>query len=305
MTISPKPDDHDAWWDAIDAGLADIPANIHIARDPLRCSDEFEGYRIEMTSLDRYLITAWLSVPTGDGPHPAVLLTPSYMSVVTPAPYEFRTRYVTMSLASRGQRGADKPYAAAFPGHLTEGIGHPETYVFRGVAADTIRAWEVLRGLPFVDGERCAMAGNDLALLVAARRSGAKAVHAGGSFWYRMVEAAQATGEYPLEELNDFARAFPEQWPAAMTTLSYLDPVHLADRVTARVLLERDQESTFANDAWFELLVSRFATAPAFYDRTHQGQTDYDAGDAWLAGELGVDPFPRSWQVADLGAWRR
>lgn len=305
MTISEKPNDHDAWWDAIDSGLADLPANAHIVRDELRSGEQFDGYRIEMTSLDRYVIGAWLSVPKGDGPHPAVLYTPAYMSVVTPAPYEFRTRYVTMSLYTRGQRGADKPYAAAFPGHLTEGITDPDTYIFRGVVADTIRAWEELRKLPFVDPERCAMSGNDLALLVDARRPGAKAINVGASFWYRIQDSAAATGEYPLEELNDFARAYPDKWPAAQRTLAYLDPVHLAGQVTSHVLLNRDQESPGANDAWFEPLVSQFARTPTFYDQTHEGQTDYDAADAWLAKELGVEPFPRTWQVSDIGAWTR
>lgn len=305
MNQGQQPEHDDRWWDAIDTGLADLPANVQIEPDELRSGELFDGYRIQFTSLDRYVIGAWLSVPTGDGPHPAVLFTPAYASVVTPAPYEFRTRYVTMNLFSRGQRGADNPYAAAFPGHLTQGIADPETYIFRGVVADTIRAWEVLRELPFVDPDRCAMSGNDLALLVDARRPGARAINVGASFWYRILESAQATGEYPLEELNDFARAFPDQWPAAQRTLACLDPVHLAGRVTSQVLLNRDVESAGANDAWFEPLVSQFANPPTFYDQTHEGQTDYDAADAWLAEHLGVEPFPRSWQVSDIGAWSR
>ena len=43
-------------------------------------------------------------------------------SVVTPPQYEDRQRYVVMTLMYRGTRGADWPYAGAFPGMLTDGI---------------------------------------------------------------------------------------------------------------------------------------------------------------------------------------
>ena len=56
--------------------------------------------------------------------------------------------------------------AQAFPGYGEDAICR--------CAADTIRAWEVLRDHPKVDPDRMAMIGNDLALLVDERRPGAR-----------------------------------------------------------------------------------------------------------------------------------
>lgn len=294
---------HDQWWDQLDADLARYPAQPELTHDPLRSGDELDTWRVRMTSLDGYVIAAWLTIPKGDGPFPAVMYPPAYMSVVIPAPYEYRARAITMTVMSRGQRGADKPYAAAFPGHLTVGIESPDSWVFRGVVVDAIRAWEVLRDLPQVDPDRMAMFGNDLGLLVNARRPGAKAVHVNSSFLYRMLENASQTDAYPMEEINDHLRTWPESRDALACTLDALDPVHQASRVTAETLFYRDQANPVQNDAWFEPLVSRFATEATFLDMTHRGQVDYDAVDAWLADQLGIPPFPRSWTPQEIGAW--
>lgn len=291
------------WWDGIDDDLSRLPANPEFTHDALRSSEHFDMYRVRMTSVDNYVIAAWLNIPKGDGPFPAVMYTPTHMSVVTPAPYEFRRRAVTMNVISRGQRGADKPYAAAFPGHLTVDIENPQRYIQRGVVADTIRAWEVLRDHPKVDPDRMAMIGNDLGLLVDERRPGAKAIHVTGSFWYRLPEIAAKTDMYPFEEINDYLRWRPEAKDAVLQTLSLLDPVHQADRIRANVLFHRDQDSPVLDDEWFAPLVGRMQVTPSYLDMTHQGQVDYDAVDAWLSNQLGMEPFPRSWTPEDIGPW--
>lgn len=291
------------WWESIDDDLARLDANPEFTHDPLRSSEHADTYWVRMTSVDNYVIAAWLSVPKGDGPFPAVMYTPAHMSVVTPAPWEFRMRAVTMNVVSRGQRGADKPYAAAFPGHLTEGIKDPNGYIHRGVVADTIRAWEVLRDHSKIDQNRMAMIGTDLALLADARRPGAKAVHVTASFWYRMPEIAAQSEAYPLEELNDYLRWRPESREAVMRTLAHLDPIHQAERIQADVLFHRDQESPVLDDRWYGPLLSRMTVTPSFLDMTHEDQTDYDAMDAWIAEHLGMEPFPRTWTPQDIGSW--
>jgi cephalosporin-C deacetylase len=291
------------WWDGIDDELATLDDAPELTHDPLRSNGIFDTYWLRMTSLGHYVIAAWLSIPKGNGPFPAVMYPPAHMSVVTPAPYEFRTRAVTMNVVSRGQRGADRPYAAAFPGHLTLGIEEPDRYIHRGVVADTIRAWEVLRDLPQVDANRMAMIGTDLALLVHARRPGANAINVTSSFWYRMLDIAAATDLYPFEEINDYLRTWPERREAVVRTLEHLNPVLQAGRIAANVLLPRSQESRLADDDWFAPLVSRMATQPDFLDLTHKGQVDYDAADAWLSAHLGMEPFPRSWTPQDIGEW--
>ncbi len=299
-----RPEGLDAWWDAIDDELAALPANPEFTIAPLQSNDDATVYTVRMTSLGSYPIAAWLSVPAGEGPFPALVMPATYASVVTPAHVDLRRRFVTMTMKTRGQRGADKPYAAAYPGHLTEGIDDSDTWIFRGVMADMLRAYEVLRDHPAVDEERIGIAGNDAGLLLAARRPGAAAVQVTAPFWYRLAEMAAGTEAYPIEEINDYLRAFPDRREAVERTLALVDPQFQADRVTADVQFNRDQESRFADDAWLKPLVSGMHAGIAYYDVTHEGQTDHDANDAWMAGKLGAEPVARTWQGEERGAWR-
>jgi cephalosporin-C deacetylase len=301
-TVS-RPEGLDAWWDAIDAELAALPANPELTISPLQTSDEATVYTVRMTSLGGYPIAAWLSVPAGKGPFPALVTTPAYMSVVVPAHVDLRRRFVTMTMMTRGQRGADKPYAAAYPGHLTEGIDDPETWVFRGVMADMLRAFEVLRDHPAVDPGRIGVTGTDAGLLLAARRPGIAAVQVTAPFWYRLAEMAAGTEAYPFEEINDYLRTYPERREAVERTLALIDPRHQADRVTAAIQINRDQESRVSDDAWLAPLVSGLTADVAYYDATHEGQTDHDASDAWMAAQLGVEPVARSWRAEERGPW--
>ena len=45
--------------------------------------------------------------------------------------YDDRERYATLTLMHRGQRLADQPFAASYPGLLTLGIDSPATYIYR------------------------------------------------------------------------------------------------------------------------------------------------------------------------------
>lgn len=300
---SGRPDDLDEWWDKIDDELWATPANPEFTRQALQSTDFATVYKVRMTSINNYPIAAWLSIPTGEGPFPAVITTPGYGSVVVPAHHDMRQRFVTMTIMSRGQRGADMPYAAAFPGHLTEGIASPDDYVFRGVMADMLRAYEVLGDTPEVDQHRIGIIGTDLALLLATRRPGAEAVQVTGTFWYRLAELAASTEAYPYEEINDYLRTWPDERDAVGRTLSYLDPQHQANRVTANVQINRDQQSSAANDAWLAELASHLSGDVTYYDVTHEGQTDHDANDRWFSAQLGVEPVARLWQPKEIGSW--
>lgn len=300
---SGPPADLEDWWNGIDDELEMIPANPERTHQALQSNDVATVYRVRMTSIDNYPIAAWLSVPTGDGPFPAVITTPGYGSVVVPPHHDVRQRFVAMTIMSRGQRGADMPYAAAYPGHLTEGIASPDTYVFRGVMADMLRAYEVLRAAREIDRDRIGIIGNDMALLLAARRPGAKAVQVTSTFWYRLAELASSTEAYPYEEINDYLRTCPDERNAVGRTLAYLDPQYQADKIAANIQINRDRESSTGNDAWLADLVASLEPDVAYYDVTHEGQTDHDANDVWLSTQLGVEPVARLWEPQEIGTW--
>src|ERR1700730_15948391 len=164
---TPRPADFDAYWDAVDQEWAVYPAAAPLER-LARPSEEFSTvYAARLTSSGRYRIFGYLSVPPGEGPFPGLLVAPHYGSVNHLPHLDDRQRYVTLILMHRGQRLADQPFAATYPGLLTLGIDDPDTYIYRGIVADCLRGAEFLPSLPSVDARRGAINGDGLPLITA------------------------------------------------------------------------------------------------------------------------------------------
>jgi cephalosporin-C deacetylase len=124
---------------------------------------------------------------------------------------------------------------------MTEGVLDKDTYYYRYVYADCVRAVDLAAGLPSVDADRIGITGvsqgGGLALATAAL-AGPRVKLAGPCVPYlchyvRSVEMA----EYPYREIADYIRAWPERAGKVFETLSYFDNLNLADRIKARVLI--------------------------------------------------------------------
>jgi cephalosporin-C deacetylase len=294
-----RPQGFEAYWDGVDSELARYPAAPELERLARHSADFATVYGVRLTSIGPYRIFGYFSVPTGDGPFPALLQLPGYGSVVTPPHPDDRARYVILALMHRGQRHADQPFAAAYPGLLTHGIDDPATYIYRGIVADCLRGAEFLLSRPEVDTNRVAVLGNELAVITAARRPRFQAlVPTVGSHFYRLMEARARTSAYPIEEVNDYLLTFPERADAVGQTLAHFDPLHHADRVAATTLLSYGSNGSLTGSAWIQPLRDALAGPVEGYRMTNEGGTDRDWIDAWLAGRLGVEPRPRVWAIA-------
>jgi cephalosporin-C deacetylase len=291
------PEDFDAYWNAIDQDLARYPAAPALERLALP-SDEFSTvYALRLTSAGPYRIFGYLSVPPGDGPFPGLLVAPHYGSVNHLPHLDDRQRYVTLILMHRGQRLADQPFAATYPGLLTLGIDDPATYIYRSIVADCLRGAEYLQSLPSVDTRRVAIDGDDLALITAARRPAFAAVRSAGLLFYRLLEASERSDAYPVEEINDYLRTYPERRPAVARTLAYFDPTHHAAKIRATTVLSVGSGRLDGRE-WLQPLIDSFSGRVEQYALSHEGATDHDWLDAWMAKQLGSEPKPRLWQVA-------
>src|SRR5918911_4324978 len=296
-TETPRPGDFDAYWRAVDQELARYPAAATLERLALP-SDEFSDvYALRLTSLGPYRIFGYLSVPAGNGPFPGLLVAPHYGSVNHLPHLDDRQRYVTLILMHRGQRLADQPFAAAYPGLLTLGIEDPGTYIYRGIVADCLRGAEFLQSLQSVDASRVAITGDDLALIAAARRPGFAAVHAAGFLFYGLMQARECTEAYPVEEINDYLRTYPDCRHNVARTLAYFDPVHHVAGITATTLFSVGSDGLSRHE-WLQPLFRAFRAPVEQYALTNEGATDHDWLDAWMAKRLDSEPKPRSWQIA-------
>lgn len=283
-----RPANFDSYWDNVDAELAALPAQPVVEEIPLRSNEYSTVYALRLTSIGPYRIFGYLCIPTGDGPFPALLQTPRYGSVNHIPDYNDRLRYVCLQIMHRGQRLADQPYAAAYPGLLTDGIDDPDEYVYRGIVADCLRAAEFLLSRADVDQDRVVVQGDDLALITAARLSGFALVNAGGLMFHQLPQRRAETSAYPIEEVNEYCRAHPDQVEAVERTLALFDPLHHAPKVDADVMF-----SVGDDGSRYDTLAAALGSHYQPYQLTHRGGTDHDALDALVANHLGVEPMSR------------
>jgi cephalosporin-C deacetylase-like acetyl esterase len=282
-----RPSDLDAYWAVVDDELDRIDPAYTLDPKPDTTTDFATSYSLYLTSVGPYRLFAYYNVPRGDGPFPAILHAPAYMSVVTQTPYEERRRYVSMALCARGQRLSDRPYAARFPGVAIDGVEETATFVYRGIAADTLRAIDFLLQRHEVDARRIMLVGGDLALIGAALRPRVSAVMATDPFFYAARDLAPRAITYPHEEWNEYARAYPERANAMWTTLGYFDPLFLAPRVSADVWLSCAPEGGLFTRSTVAPLVSAIAGHVDVDERTGYGYLDFRRAQEWRERALG------------------
>jgi len=210
-----KPDDFDAFWDAVLHQVAAIPLNPEIIPDPLRTSEEVEVFQVFYTSLEHVRIAAWYCRPSRRAEQiPAMLLLPGYQAD-PPIPKEWaRKGYGVLSVAPRGKLRSNRQFNPGYPNLLTSNIVDRHTYAYRGFYVDTWRGIDFLLSRPEVEQTRLGVAGSSqgggLTITTAAMRSEVRAASAGAPYLCGFTDRrGDARGGHPRPVLQD-GRARPE-----------------------------------------------------------------------------------------------
>jgi cephalosporin-C deacetylase len=297
-----KPSGFDAYWDAVLAELDATPAEPEIELIPLRETDFATLHGVQITSIGPYRLFGYLSVPKGDGPHPAIYWPPKYASVLEIIPQgtanAVRSEFVTFSLAGRGQRNSDKPFAAMFPGLLTEGLASPDSYVFRGVVADAIRGQEYLNSLDFVDKTRTVVIGNDVAMQALAIRPGATHLVCTPALFFDALGLAQKTQGYPLQEYSDYLSTYPSDKNSVANTLSHFDLRAFANRISATTLINAGPAGSILAPDPLRPVSDAISGDVTVYASEHSSYKDGLYMERWIADKVGLDApiLPEHWQ---------
>src|SRR5438093_6282557 len=237
-----KPEDFDAFWDAVLHQVAALPLNPEMIPDPLRTSEEVEVFQVFYTSLEHVRIAAWYCRPARRAERiPAMLLLPGYQAD-PPIPKEWALKgYGALSVAPRGKLRSHRQFNPGYPNLLTYNIVDRHTYAYRGFYMDSWRGVDFLLSRPEVDPRRLGVTGSSqgggLTITTAAMRPEIRAAAAGAPYLCGFMDAIELTHTYPYEEINDFLRLHPESRHAVEETVAYFDGINFADRISCPIIV--------------------------------------------------------------------
>ena len=294
--MTSAPSSSAAFWEQTEAQLAETPPDITLERDAFYSQPEWDVFRMHYNSSGGHRLSAWFSVPHGDGPFPALVRMPDYGSVHDIIYTSLRNHAVVMNPTYRGQRNSDGMVRAAYPGLLTDGIDSAETYTLLGAYADVLRAIDILREQQQAQIGAIALTGAGLgaalALATTARRSGIAAVAADTPMALGHPTGLQPGLGYPLGELGDYLRAYPDSLETVAGITSPVDPIGFAGSVQAPVLMSAGRfDRSLCPLSFAEALA---AALPDCDLRVYDGAAEgggHEHGQvrgAWLAEKLGV-----------------
>jgi cephalosporin-C deacetylase len=126
------------------------------------------------------------------------------------------------------------------PGFMTRGVLDPETYYYRRLYTDAVRAVEAARSHPTVEKDLIAVMGGSqgggLALAAAGLSPHVKAVMTDVPYLCHMRRATGMVDTYPYQEIAIFCKVHRDKVEQVFKTLSYFDGVNLAARAGAPAL---------------------------------------------------------------------
>ncbi|GAA2727734.1 acetylxylan esterase [Cellulomonas aerilata] len=243
-----EPEDFDEFWSrtVAEARTHDTPPQLVRVPSPLTTLEvhdvTFPGYGGEP-------VRAWYRRPAGvTGPLPVVV---QYVGYGGGRGHHLENLvwasagYAHLQMDTRGQgsgwsRGDTPDSGGAgpqIPGVMTRGIEDPQTYYYRRLFTDAVRAVDAARLLPGVDPERVAVLGGSqggaMALAVGGLVPDLAAVVAYVPFLCDIARAVTITDAYPFREVADYLATHREKVDAVLRTLSYIDGTAFARRGTA------------------------------------------------------------------------
>ena len=126
------------------------------------------------------------------------------------------------------------------PGFMTRGVLSPQTYYYRRVFTDAVRAIEAAQSHPSVDRERIAVTGGSqgggITLAAAGLSDAVKVAMPDVPFLCHYRRATEIQATYPYEEIAKFCVTHRDKVDLVFRTLSYFDGVNFAARAKARAL---------------------------------------------------------------------
>jgi cephalosporin-C deacetylase len=248
-----EPRDFDAFWKRTLADARRHPLGATFQRVETGLTT-IESFDVTFAGFGGQPIKAWLNLPRHrTGKLPAVIEFLGYgggRSFPTDWLLWASAGYAHLLMDTRGQgsgwaRG-DTPDVEPpgsnpqHPGFMTRGVLSPDTYYYRRVFTDGVRAVETAQSHPAVDATRIAVTGGSqgggISIAVAALSSSVKVAMPDVPFLCHYQRATELQPSMPYEEISKFCLVHRDKVDDVFRTLSYFDGVNFATRAKARAL---------------------------------------------------------------------
>ncbi|MET7389261.1 acetylxylan esterase [Streptomyces sp. NPDC005529] len=282
-SASTEPEDFDAFWAKT---LQEVREHELAARfEPVETSlKTVRTFDVTFAGFGGHPVKGWLTVPSwANAPLPTVVEFVGYGGGRGLAHTHLlwaSAGYAHFVMDTRGQAsawgggGTPDPVgsAPAFPGFMTRGVEDPETYYYRRLFTDAVRAVETARSHPLVDGARLAALGGSqgggIAIAVGGLVPDLSAVLPDVPFLCDFPRATVVTDRSPYREIGNYLKTHRGRTGQVLRTLSYFDGVHFAARGRAPALF-----------------------SVALEDQTCPPSTVFAAYNAWANGEKRIEVY--------------
>ena len=251
-TDTVEPSDLDEFWRRTleRARAVDQAPTFVAAATPLRL---IETYDVTFPGFDGQPIRGWLHLPLDrTEPLPCVVQYIGYgggRGLAHQNVLWAMAGYAHLVMDTRGQgsgwSAGDTPDvhdgSLSYPGVMTRGVLDPQTYYYRRLFTDAVRAVDAARAHPAVDPTRVAVTGGSqggaLALAAAALADGVIAAMPDVPFLCDIARAVRITDDFPYQEIVRYLKVHRDQYEQVFETLRYFDLALLARRATAPALV--------------------------------------------------------------------
>ena len=249
-----EPADFDAFWQkTIEETKAAHPLDARLERLDDAIYRLVDVYDVTFNGFGGQPIKGWFIEPAGNTKRlPCVLRYIGYgggrsLPLENLAPAAAGLAHLVMDTRGQGSTWAPGDTGDVvstgghYPGFMTMGIESPETYYYRRVFTDAVRAIDVAGAHPHVDPERIAVAGasqgGGIAIAAAALAGErVKIAMPDVPFLCHYRRATEMTDRMPYHEITGYLKVHRDRVEQVFGTLSYFDGVNFAPRITARCL---------------------------------------------------------------------
>jgi len=248
-----EPTDFDAFWEKTLAAARQFPLETRFV--PVETGLKLvETFDVTFNGFGGQPIKGWFILPKGEkGPLPCVVEYIGYGGG-RGLPHEWlgwaNAGYAHFVMDTRGQgstwRVGDTPDPELeggnpqIPGFMTRGVLKPETYYYRRVFTDAVRAVEAARSHEMVDKNRVAVTGGSqgggITLAAAGLVPDVAVAMPDVPFLCHYRRAVELIDNDPYNEIARFCKNHRNQIETVFNTLSYFDGINFAVRAKAAAL---------------------------------------------------------------------